>query len=189
MKIYRNWGRLNFLKTRGLFDSNMEKRPRAMQTVFSSLPARVHPNAAKQSRGEWGRAMRFLLRMAIWLGVVLVLLPSGGGNGPKGDVSASDALSAAKAAVTDMRSFCERQQEACSIGQQTAVALGHRAQAGAKMLYEFLNERLGPSETGTVVESGGLRSHTSQHTLTPADLAPTWRGPQPHREARTDRPV
>ena len=24
----------------------------------------------------------------------------------------------------------------------------------------------------------------SQHTLTPADLVPPWRGPQPHREAR-----
>jgi len=29
----------------------------------------------------------------------------------------------------------------------------------------------------------------SQHTLTPADLAPSWQGPQPHREARRDRPT
>jgi hypothetical protein len=133
--------------------------------------------------------MRFLLRMAFWLGVVLVLLPSGGGAGPKGDVNATDAFSAAKAAVTDMRSFCERQPEACSIGQQSLTAIGHRAQAGAKMLYEFLNERFGPSETGSVVAAGANRARTSQHTLTPADLAPTWRGPQPRREARNDRPT
>jgi Family of unknown function (DUF5330) len=157
-----------------------------MRTVLSSLAGRVPSNAAAASRGERGRVMRFLLRMAFWLGIVLVLLPSGGA---KNDVSASDALSAAKAAVTDMRSFCERQPDACSIGQQTAVAIGHRAQAGAKMLYEFLNERLGPGETGSVVTAGAERGRASQHTLTPADLAPAWRGPQPHREARGDRPA
>jgi hypothetical protein len=102
-------------------------------------------------------------------------------------------MSAAKAAVTDMQKFCERQAEACTIGSQAAVAIGHRAQAGAKMLYEFLNDQLGPADTGAVVAAGNgapmpvpaLRP--SQHTLTPADLAPTWRGPQPQRV--NDRPA
>ena len=78
--------------------------------------------------------MRFLLRMAFWLTVILVMLPSGGSQPtPKVNVSAIEAMSAAKATVSDMRSFCDRQPEACTIGSQTAVALGHRAQAGAKM--------------------------------------------------------
>ena len=85
--------------------------------------------------------MRFLLRMAFWLGVILVLLPSGGSQPtPKAQVSATDAVSAAKAAVVDMRQFCERQPEVCVVGSQAAVTIGQRAQAGAKMLYEFLNE-------------------------------------------------
>ena len=77
--------------------------------------------------------MRFLLRMAFWLTVFLALLPSGGSQPtPKLNVSAVDAMLAAKATVTDMGSFCERQPDACTVGSQAAVAIGHRAQAGAK---------------------------------------------------------
>src|SRR5712691_4611238 len=139
--------------------------------------------------------MRFLFRMAFWLTVILVMLPSGGSQPtPKVNVSAIDAMSAAKATVTDMRSFCERQSEACTVGSQTAVALGHRAQAGAKMLYEYLNEHLGPNDTGTVVNAGAGKvplppARPSQQTLSPADLGPAWRGPQPRKDARGDRPT
>ena len=83
-----------------------------------------------------------------------------------------------------MRQFCERQADACTIGSQAATALGHRAQAGAKMLYEFLNDQLGPADTGTAAIGAGKpvptpAGRSSQHTLMPTDLAPTWRGPQP----------
>jgi len=140
--------------------------------------------------------MRFLLRMAFWLTVVLALLPSGGSQPtPNVNVSALDAMSAAKATVTDMRSFCERQPDACSIGSQAAVAIGHRAQAGAKMLYEYLNEHRGPNDTGTVAGAGAGTgkiplppARPSQHTLSPADLGPAWRGVQPRKDARADRP-
>jgi Family of unknown function (DUF5330) len=126
--------------------------------------------------------MRFLLRMAFWLGLVLVALPSAGsGPSPNVAVSTGEAMSAAKAAVDDMRQFCDRQAEACVVGSQAAVAIGQRAQAGAKMLYEFLNEHFGSGETGGTV---GAQSPPldSQNTLTAQDLAPTWRGPQPPRQ-------
>jgi len=122
--------------------------------------------------------MRFLLRMAFWLTVVLVLLPSAGKQPtPKTEVGTAEAISAARAAVGDLRTFCERQPEACSIGSQAAVTIGHRAQAGAKMLYEFLNEQLGPQPTDAV----GSTAKGSQHTLTASDVEPAWRGHQPHR--------
>jgi hypothetical protein len=112
---------------------------------------------------------------------------------PKVDISAGDALSAAKAAMTDAQKFCERQPGACVFGSQAAIALGHRAQAGAKMLYEFLNEQMGPSETGSVrpARADALVPlppvRPSQHTLKPGDLAPSWRGPQPPPD--DDRPA
>jgi Family of unknown function (DUF5330) len=127
--------------------------------------------------------MRFLVRMAFWLTVVLVLLPIGGsGPAPKLNINPIDAMSAAQATVTDMRSFCGRQPEACTVGSQAAVAIGHRAQAGAKMLYEYLSEHFGPNETGTVANANGKKTvvRPSQHTLLQADLVPAWRGPQPH---------
>src|SRR5262245_62858334 len=53
-----------------------------------------------------GLPMRFLLRMAFWLTVILALLPSGGSQpAPKVNVSAGDAMSAAQATVSDMGSF------------------------------------------------------------------------------------
>ena len=95
--------------------------------------------------------MWFLLRMTFWLAVVLVLLPTGGSQtAPKSQVSAGEAFSAARDAATDFEHFCKRQQEACVVGSRPAVTLGQRAQAGAKMLYEFLGERLGSNESKSV---------------------------------------
>jgi len=129
--------------------------------------------------------MWFLLRMAFWLTVVAVLVPSGGKDAPA-NVSAFDAMSAAKATVTDMRSFCGRQPDACTIGSQAAVAIGHRAQAGAKVLFEYLNEHFAANE-GTPPHGKSVPlppTKPSQHTLTPSDLAPAWRGPAPRKDTQ-----
>ena len=88
--------------------------------------------------------MRFLLRTIFWLGLVLILLPSGGSQ-PVPE-SQGKALSAAKGVVTDIQTFCERQQEACVVGSRTAITLGQRAQTGAKML----SERFGSNESASV---------------------------------------
>jgi len=101
--------------------------------------------------------MWFLLRMTFWLAVVLVLLPTGSSQtAPKLQVSAGEAFSAARGAVTDVEHFCERQQEACVVGSRTAVTLGQRAQAGAKMLYGFLSERLASSESKSLRPSDSI---------------------------------
>jgi hypothetical protein len=140
--------------------------------------------------------MRFLLRLGFWLTVVLVLLPSGGSQPTsKVNVSAVDAMSAAGAAVSDMKGFCGRQAGACEVGSQVAHALGQRAQAGAKMLYEFLSEQFGPSSTASIGKGANGRpgqqraAPPSQHTLTADDLAPAWRGPMPQRDPRRAGPA
>jgi uncharacterized protein DUF5330 len=141
--------------------------------------------------------MFFLLRMAFWLGLVLILLPSGSSQraAPANEVNASEAISAASATVGDLRQFCARQPEACTVGSHVATTLGYKAQAGAKMLYDFLTEALAPKETGSLAGAAGShpgKSATdkapadkgSQNTLTPADLAPAWRGPVPRQDAK-----
>jgi hypothetical protein len=131
--------------------------------------------------------MRFLLRIAFWLGVVLVLLPSGGSQPtPPSQVSAGEAFWAAKTAVADMQHFCERQRAACEVGSQAAVTMGQRAQAGAKMLYDFLTEHFGSEDAHSPRATASVplpAPKPSQHTLRPSDLAPSWRGPQPVRTA------
>jgi hypothetical protein len=117
--------------------------------------------------------MMFLIRAAFWLGLVLVLLPSGGGSKSESQVSAAEAVTAASAAVSDMSQFCTRQPTACEIGGHAAVAIGQRAQAGAKMLYDFFAER-GSDSTGSI----GGKAPPSQHTLQASDVAMVWRGPR-----------
>jgi hypothetical protein len=172
----------------------MGKKRAVWRTAASRPAARLHSNAASNSRGEieGQGVIRFFLRMAFWLTVVLVLLPSGGSQPtPKSNVSAIDAMSAAKATVTDMSSFCARQAEACTVGSQAAVAIGHRAQAGAKLLYEYLNDHLGSQDdSGPTASARGKgvplpAPRPSQHTLSPGDLTPPWRGPHPRKDARS----
>jgi hypothetical protein len=143
--------------------------------------------------------MFFLLRMAFWLSLVLILLPSGSAQhgAPVSDVGASDAISAASATVGDVRQFCSRQPDACTVGSQVATTLGYKAQAGAKMVYDFLTERLPANGTGSLVKSGLQRAvagksvpdkpfltKASQNTLTSTDLAPAWRGPVARKDAK-----
>jgi len=141
--------------------------------------------------------MFFLLRMAFWLGLVLILLPSGSSQRvpSASEISASDTISAASATVGDLRQFCIRQPDACTVGSHVATEFGYKAQAGAKMLYEFLTEALAPRETGSVAGGNGQRASksamdkpglnkASQNTLTSTDIAPAWRGPTPRKDAK-----
>lgn len=131
--------------------------------------------------------MFFLLRVAFWLCVVLALLPTGGSKQsaeaqkPTNEFSAVEAFSVAAATVSDMRHFCERQPDACTLGSQAAVAFGQRAQAGAHMVYEFINERVVDKDTGSVAPRSSTAkpaatTKASQNTLTPNDLVAPWRG-------------
>ena len=98
--------------------------------------------------------MFFLLRLAFWLMILFALLPTG--KTPDSDklpqVAATDAVSAATAAVSDMAQFCTRQPTACDIGGQAATVVTQRAQAGAKKVYDFITEKKAP-ETVVVKET------------------------------------
>src|SRR3954467_12477340 len=99
-----------------------------------------------------GREMFFLLRMAFWLGLVLVLLPRE--KTPESEklpqVGASEAVSAATAAVSDMSQFCKRQPAACEVGGQAATVIGQRAQAGARKLYQIITDKRAADHTGSI---------------------------------------
>ena len=145
--------------------------------------------------------MMFLMRTAFWVSVALALLPSfvsGQSKTVPANVGTSEAATAASATFADLSHFCDRRPEACAAGAQLASAFGQRAQAGAKIMYEFVGDRLAKQEhpqehpaAGTPVATN-LPTETpaadtakgSQQTLTSADITPAWRGPPPRREAK-----
>jgi hypothetical protein len=106
-----------------------------------------------------------------------------------------DAVVAASAAVSDVSGFCNRQPGACAVGANAAVAIGQRAQAGAMIVYEFINDRMSGGETGSLPQERHVGDGSppvtvrtiavdpdSQTTLKTSDLEPDWRGPSPRLE-------
>ena len=95
--------------------------------------------------------MFFLLRLAFWLGLVLVLLPRE--KTPESEklpqISASQAVQAATAAVSDMSQFCKRQPQACEVGGQAASVIGQRAEDGARKVYHIITDKKAPDASAT----------------------------------------
>ena len=133
--------------------------------------------------------MFFLLRMAFWLGLVLVLLPRE--KTPESEkvpqIGASEAVSAATAAVSDMGQFCKRQPAACEVGGQAATAIGQRAQEGARKLYKIITK---PDQPGTpdkkpdhtssidTADDAVAEAAPPADALTEDDMAIEWRLPR-----------
>jgi hypothetical protein len=131
--------------------------------------------------------MFFLLRMAFWLGLVLVLLPRE--KTPESDkvpqVGASEAVSAATAAVSDMGQFCKRQPAACEVGGQAATAIGQRAQDGARQLYKIITDKKPvtdkkPDHTSSIDPADDAEAAVAlpADALTADDMAIEWRLPR-----------
>ncbi|MBV8793186.1 MAG: DUF5330 domain-containing protein [Pseudolabrys sp.] len=134
--------------------------------------------------------MFFLLRIAFWLGLVCVLLPTGGSASKQSPVDAAEAVSAATAAVSDMTGFCERQPDACVVGGKVAVALGQKAEAGARSLYEIISAKIAEKSHEAQTENAGLKKpapSAARGTLTANDLTPVWHAPVPLPPRRADR--
>jgi len=145
--------------------------------------------------------MFFLLRMAFWLGLVLVLLPRD--PTPESEkapqINASDAISAATAAASDMGQFCKRQPAACEVGGQAATAIGQRAQDGARKVYKIITDKKPettdkqpdkqpgmqpgapakkPDHTGSIDIQPAVAAAASSDALTDDDMAIEWRMPR-----------
>src|SRR3954467_6678772 len=121
--------------------------------------------------------MFFLLRMAFWLGLVLVLLPRE--KTPESEklpqIGASEAVTAASAAVSDMSQFCKRQPAACEVGGQAATVIGQRAQDGARKLYQIITDKKSPDHTGSIAgENVDATGIAARDTLIQDDLNVEW---------------
>jgi uncharacterized protein DUF5330 len=129
--------------------------------------------------------MFFLLRMAFWLGLVLVLLPRE--KTPASEkvpqIGASEAVSAATAAASDIGQFCKRQPAACEVGGQAATAIGQRAQDGARQLYKIITDKKPvtdkkPDHTSSIDPADTTAAASSADALTEDDMAIEWRLPR-----------
>jgi hypothetical protein len=88
------------------------------------------------------------------------------------------------------------------VGGKVATAIGHRAEAGARTIFEFVSTKLTdghatpaeePARTTNVSATGSLgggavNKDLAKGTLTPSDLKPAWHAPVPlPRKPQPDR--
>jgi hypothetical protein len=108
--------------------------------------------------------MGFLIRTALWLSIVLLIIPIGGSD--EGDVGAFQAFFAARAAVEDMVGICERQPQVCETGRAAFDTIASRAREGARLAHAWLGEfgndaeqpsmLAGEGDADDVVFTGGI---------------------------------
>ena len=131
--------------------------------------------------------MWFLVRMVLWLSLIIALLPISPLRNETSapEVGAVDSLSAASATISDLRQFCVRQPNACAAGSEAIAQFVQKAETGAKLLYQFLNERKVKDKLPISMKRPDRSStgRLSSSTLTPTDLAVSWCGPQASAEA------
>ncbi|MDI4658982.1 DUF5330 domain-containing protein, partial [Xanthobacter autotrophicus] len=125
--------------------------------------------------------MFFLLRLAFWIGLVLLLLPLGLKGTDGKEVSVFDAFGAVQALVADLKGFCERQPQACAVGGQMATHLVEKAQVGAKWLHDSIGSA--PAGEGAPHPPAALpgagqagAGQAGALDLSPQDLLPVWGG-------------
>ena len=159
----------------------------------------IYRNCGGRDRGTWerdqegrfeSRKMWFLLRLTFWIGLVLVLLPRDKALDADKlpQISASEAVSAATAAISDMSQFCKRQPAACEVGGQAATVIGQRAQGGARKVYQYITDKpekpdkpdkRSPDHTSSIghAESADpALAEAARDTLTADDLQIEWQG-------------
>jgi hypothetical protein len=130
----------------------------------------------------------FLIRVAFWVGLAVLLLPTD-------ERQQARLYSTAVATVERVTTFCERNAQACAAGTELWATFMKKAEFGARMAIDLVSSggrkdeetaspRAQPASARSKPEAKLLepkllepKAHSSvRGTLTPADLAPAWRG-------------
>ncbi|MCB1489475.1 MAG: DUF5330 domain-containing protein [Bauldia sp.] len=103
----------------------------------------------------------FFIRVAFWLSVAILFIPSDPQTGEAPRIGLVNAFMAAKATVADLSGFCDRNPETCVTGGAAVDLFANKAENGVRMLYRYLDE---PA--------------AGKDTLNEDDVALPWHGPE-----------
>ena len=111
----------------------------------------------------------FFIRLAFWLGVVVLLLPTD-------ERQQARLYSTASTAVERVSTFCDRNPRACAMGADAWAAFLKKAEFGARLAGDLLGVggRQEPNAPQNVSTQGKA---DPRGTLSPMDMQPSWRAP------------
>jgi hypothetical protein len=116
----------------------------------------------------------FLIRVAFWLGLVVLLLPTD-------ERQQARLYGTAVATVERVTTFCERNPQACAVGAEVWATFLRKAEFGARMAIDLVTSsgRRDEERPAPGVQPSNARQAVdpeARGTLTPSDLTPAWRG-------------
>jgi hypothetical protein len=125
----------------------------------------------------------FFIRLAFWLGVIVMLLPTDAQQQAR-------VYNTAVHAVERASTFCDRNVRTCELGAQTWASFLKKAEFGVRLLGDLITSGGRSSEPDPATPP--LRQKASaggnvdrRGTLSAADLQPAWRGPASEETAGT----
>lgn len=114
----------------------------------------------------------FLIRIAFWVALIALLLPTDQRQQEK-------LMSAASEAAQRVATFCDRNATACERGAQYWAVFKQKLEFGARLAYDVATDRLSSktavSEPTSPPAPPPPRAERNKGSLTPSDLAPDWR--------------
>jgi hypothetical protein len=133
----------------------------------------------------------FLIRLAFWLGLVVLLLPTD-------ERQQAKLYGTAVSTVERVTTFCDRNAQLCSASVDFWGTFLRKAEFGARVVGDLITSSGRKDEVTPAVDvvptpapapaPADFRRRpepraypSTQGTLTPTDLSPSWRGGQVHR--------
>jgi len=137
--------------------------------------------------------MMFLIRTGFWLLVLVLLLPTD-------ENQQNEIYGTAQAAMNDVATFCDRNPQTCATGQNAFAVLVQKAQYGAQVVTNLVDEQTGTFDSNAVsgpvpmgpapidsavmpvpaaapLEAATWDASQSQDTLNSQDREAAWGGP------------
>ena len=128
----------------------------------------------------------FLIRVAFWVGLAVLLLPTD-------ERQQARLYGTAVATVERVTTFCDRNAQACAAGAELWATFVKKAEFGARVAIDLVSSggrkdedaaspRSQPASPGECQGQARVQARGQgcprrvRGTLTPADLAPAWRG-------------
>lgn len=112
----------------------------------ATLPSDERSPGPAKGPADGVTAMMFLIRMAFWFSLVLLLMPLDPAGSSSG-VSPLQAFFAAQEAINDAAGICERKPDVCETGKAAMQTIGVRAREGARIAMEMLDDGETPAST------------------------------------------
>ncbi|MGV1013469.1 MAG: DUF5330 domain-containing protein [Methyloceanibacter sp.] len=121
--------------------------------------------------------MMFLTKVAFWLTILILLIPTDGQQ-------QIQVYGTAEAAVKDVAGFCERNPETCIAGKNAFAVLMQKAEYGAGLLMDFAQGKTASGESTLATAGDGVMPlqpalwdmGESQDTLSSEDREAAWGG-------------